>query len=464
MKMLRALRVFAPAVLALAVVAACSSSDGGQPQGADGIVFHGEATLLEGFKFDTGPQPATGPASVSLRLTASGKDVIEARADVADGKLSPKAGTGTLTLDAKFVLDGTLKINTTVKKYEGDLPGLKDISIPITGSTTFDPFLFEGGAQVDADIPETKLPDVPLGGVPGHLSLTVVAGSKLTTKFSGTCMTVAGGSAQYEGTATTGGTLVIKGTIVVDLPKPANFEVPLPAITIPIPSLVSKVAFAPVTVNGAADEVLGSCKPLPGDGGVVDSDFDAPGEDTATDTAGPLADTAKPPTDTAVPPTDTAVRDTAVDTAVDTTIDTGPICAGDVRGGMDSEATAYSLGTITDCDGTGGTQTGVSAGSTDFDIYKYEGTDTAGCSAYPQAKVTGAATVCIKPVCKAGTTNVTSCLTGTLSGGQCCGGAEAEAVFNCAGTTSESATIYMTVKPNASVADSCSSYSLAYHF
>jgi hypothetical protein len=425
----------------------------------DGLSFHGEAKLLEGFKFDTGPQPSSGPVKLSLRLTASGSDVVDARGDVAGGKLVPRAGTGTLALDAHFKLEGTLKIDSTLKKYEGDIPGLKNIDVPATGNATFDPFLLEGAAQVDADIPETKLPDIPLGGVPGHLSLTIMTGSKLTTKYEGTCMTVAGGSAQYEGTATTSGTLLIKATVVVDLPSPLDKEVALPTITVPVPSMASKVAFAAVAANGAGDETSGKCQQPTEDAG-TDTMGDSEPDTATTDTGTVATDTSTPPTDTGTPPGDTDVGDTSTDTSTDTR----PTCTSESSEPDGTEASARVLTAIDDCDGSGSTITGTSSGNEDLDVLKYEGKDSSLCSAYPYAKITsGAVTVCVKPVCKVGKTTVGSCTKGTLTAGACCG-TEAEAVFNCEGTTAENATVYMTVKPNASVAGTCSTYALAYHY
>ena len=201
-----------------------------------------------------------------------------------------------------------------IKKSTGDIPGLKDIGIAIVGSAAFDPFLLDGaGAEVTAAIPETKLPDIPLGSVPGKLRLTVVSGSQLTSKFQASCMTVASGSAQYEGSAVTSGKLVIKGTIVLELPSPLNKEVELPEITVPIPSATSKVEFQPVAVSGAADDKAGTCS-------------------TGTETdAGVDSGNTMDSSDTSVVDDTGFVSDSAFDSrSTDTSTDTGPkVCLGE---------------------------------------------------------------------------------------------------------------------------------------
>jgi hypothetical protein len=92
-------------------------------------------------------------------------------------------------------MDGRLVVDSPLKKVDGDLPGLKDVDIPIGGEIAFDPFLVEDGeeATLETPVPETKLPPIPLGSVPGKLELTIASGSKLTATFQGTCLAVANG-------------------------------------------------------------------------------------------------------------------------------------------------------------------------------------------------------------------------------------------------------------------------------
>lgn len=435
----------------LVVVGACGSD--GNEAADEGLLFHGEAKLLEGFKFDTGPQPSSGPASVTLRLSGGGTLKVDARGNVAGGKVVGRAGSGQLQLDAKINLDGTLKIDSPVKKSTGDIPGLKDINVPIAGKGSFDPFLLEGGdAEVTADIPETKLPDVPLGSVPGKLQLTVVAGSKLTSKFHANCMTVTSGSAQYEGDAETSGTLVIKGTIVLELPSPLNKSIELPNITVPIPSAKSKVEFAAVATSGAADDKTGVCSGTAGG--------DAGGTDTTTsDDSAPIEDTWST-TDSA-----SVEDDGAIDADSDTsTGDTAPTCTGERFEPDNTLSSARSLGAINDCDGSGSTASGVLSDFRDVDIMRFDGNDSFGCSVNAYAKVaSGSVRICLKPYCSGGLTDYQGCAKGSpTTNNECCGTGEVEAKYNCTGTSDDNARVYITVTPYGTIG-TCASYSVQYH-
>jgi hypothetical protein len=231
--------------------------------------FAGEIEPLSGFSFDTGLIPAGSPAQVSLALSAGGAVNVAAVGVAAAEGLAGRPGSGTLSLDLHVKMDGRLKIDTRLKKVDGDLPGLADIDIPITGEISFDPFLLGKGesAVVEASIPETKLPPIPLGSVPGKLELTVTAGSSITSSFRGTCLSVAGGEASYDGEVTTSGTLILKGALALDLPAPLNKTIDLGEIPVTIPASTKPLAFGSQPARGAADAKLG-----PGCGGSSSGD------------------------------------------------------------------------------------------------------------------------------------------------------------------------------------------------
>lgn len=256
------------AVVSLSVFA-CSSEEAGIP-------FHGEAPALPGFSYDTGMLPGSGPAQVSLKLSAGGPVVVDAEGVADGGKLTGKPGTGRVKLDVHVKLEGKLKVDTSFKKYDGELPGLSNIDVPIVAEAPFDPFLLDGGsALVSADVPETNLPDIPLGSVPGNLRLTIVAGSKLTAKYTGACMAVSGGQATHTGSAVVGGTLQMKGAIVLDLPAPFDKTVDLAQFSVPIPETTRAIPFGAVAVSSVDDGNQGSgCSGAVGtpDGGVIGED------------------------------------------------------------------------------------------------------------------------------------------------------------------------------------------------
>lgn len=257
------------AVLGTSLLAACGSDETVASDGP-GILFHGETAALPGFSYDTGLIPAASPAQVAIKLAAGGNILVDAQGVSSGGALSGKAGTGKLSLDVKLKLEGRLKVVTPIKTYDGEIPGLANIDVPIVGQQTFDPFLLDDGAsaEVGADIPETKLPDIPLGSAPGTLKLTIVAGSKLTAKLGGECMSVASGAASYKASATLGGKLVVKGEIQLELPAPFNKTIELAEFSVPIPETLRPIPFEPVTVAGINDADTGAkCTAKPGGGG-----------------------------------------------------------------------------------------------------------------------------------------------------------------------------------------------------
>jgi hypothetical protein len=222
--------------------------------------FAGEVEPLSGFSFDTGLIPAGSPAQVSLALSAGGAVNVTAVGVSAAEGLAGRPGGGTLSLDLHVKMDGRLKIDSRLKKVDGDLPGLADIDIPITGEVSFDPFVLGEGesAEVEASIPETKLPPIPLGSVPGKLELTVATGSTITSAFRGTCLSVVDGEASYDGEVTTSGTLVLKGALALDLPAPLNKTIDLGEIPVTIPASTKPLAFGSQPARGASDSKQGT--------------------------------------------------------------------------------------------------------------------------------------------------------------------------------------------------------------
>lgn len=176
---------------------------------------------------------------MSLKLSAGGPVNVSAGGASSSGELRGAKGSGKISVGLGFALEGRILIDSTFSKIDSELPGLSDIKVPIKGEAAFDPFLLEADetATVEAPIPETELPEIPLGSAPGSLKLTVVKGSVVSSSFHGGCLEVASGEASYMGELTTEGSLVLKGQIVVDLPAPLNQTVDLGEIKIPIPPM-----------------------------------------------------------------------------------------------------------------------------------------------------------------------------------------------------------------------------------
>jgi hypothetical protein len=237
--------------------------------GAGAVTFEAQAEPLGGFSFDTGLIPKGSPAQVSLKVSAGGNVKVVAVGERGGAGLTGKAGGGKLSLDLHVKMDGRLKIDSPLKKIDDALPGLKDVDVPITGEIPFEPFMLGEGesAQLAAAIPETKLPPIPLGSVPGKLEITVTGKSAVKSSFSGTCMSVAGGQASYNGIAKTSGWLVLKGRLLVELPMPLDKAIDLGEIMVPIPASTTALAFEAQDVAGVADGQTGSACEAPGASG-----------------------------------------------------------------------------------------------------------------------------------------------------------------------------------------------------
>lgn len=243
----------------VALLFACSS-EGGPESAADSpeatsttdIALSASSEPLASFDYDTGLIPAGAPAQVQLKLSAGGGVKIEATGKPSAKGLEGKKGSGKVAIDLHVKLDGRLKADAT--GTDGDLPGLKDIDIAIKGETSFDPFLVGDGqeAKLDAKIPAADLPEIPLGATPGKLRLSVVEGSVLRSKFAGSCVSVSNQKATYAGALTTSGTLILKGTLALEmLGLEKSFD--LGQIEVPIPELTAPLDFAAKDAKGAKD-------------------------------------------------------------------------------------------------------------------------------------------------------------------------------------------------------------------
>jgi hypothetical protein len=249
-------------VVASGLAVGCSSESigNGSDDVTSGLAFTAKAEPLSSFSYDTGLIPKGSPAQVSLALSAGGGVTVSAVGVPSEGGVAGKAGGGKLALDLHVKMDGQLKIDSTFKKVDTDLPGLGDIDIPIEGEVSFDPFLLAEGdsAELDAAIPETELPEIPLGSVPGKLRITIAEGSAIHASFRGTCLAVSGEKAAYAGELTTSGSLLLKGTLVLDLPAPLNKEIDLGEIKVPVPAVKSALDLGERPAAGIADSSNGT--------------------------------------------------------------------------------------------------------------------------------------------------------------------------------------------------------------
>lgn len=270
------------ALFALALVTpGCGGDEStdGTGGGASTLALDGETELFPGFEYATGLQPEGSPVQASFTMTATGVATVHAEA-VASGSadaptLTGLPGTGKLGLEGGFAMVGQLKIDITgLPGYDGPIPGIEDISIPVSQVADFDPFLLDGPATADAPIPATDLPGIPLpGGIPGQLVLAIAEGSVVQADFAGTCAGIDGGQAVFSGALSRGGNLVIAPRVEVEVPGFGTQSFDIPAFTVDLAGALgsSEVTMkTKVTGYGAkpeGDSVQGSCGPDTGSGG-----------------------------------------------------------------------------------------------------------------------------------------------------------------------------------------------------
>ena len=84
-------------------------------------------------------------------------------------------------------------IRRTGRYGTGWQAGLDSLDVELKGQAAFDPFLIGGKATATAQVPETKLPGVPLPSGLGTLIITIEGDSVVTSDFSGVCAAVDGG-------------------------------------------------------------------------------------------------------------------------------------------------------------------------------------------------------------------------------------------------------------------------------
>lgn len=284
-----------PALLAasfLALVACTTETVGtGENDGnqTSALVFKGEQEPLKGFDKKIDLKADGVPAEATFEVSAAGKLSIEAGAKRDDKKLAGVPGSGKVSLDLHFKMAGHLKVETAIKTYDGDIPGLENLDIPITGSAAFDPFLLDGSSDLAATLPTVALPEIPLGSIPGSLLLTIQPESKITTTFKGVCLSVKDGKASYQGSTNTSGSLVVKATLKLDLPMPLNKSIDLPNFTVPLPSLATPLDLGSIDATDLDANDQGACGSNPGKSSPVESDAPTKSDQTDGGTdAGPI--------------------------------------------------------------------------------------------------------------------------------------------------------------------------------
>jgi hypothetical protein len=163
-------------------------------------------------------------------------------------------------------------------RHDGPLEDVPSIDLAFGDETAFDPFLVGGEVTVEADIPASDLATIPLAaalGIPGVTGdLVINVGGTLRSTFSGTCASVAGGEASYQGVTRTSGQLVIRPRLEISLGpisetlEPFDIPVDIPELELPIDLGRVPVAGGGPGGGGGSMASSGACDPsASGDGG-----------------------------------------------------------------------------------------------------------------------------------------------------------------------------------------------------
>lgn len=264
--------------LSLGMLGASCGGDGGGdtastsgPKGPVEITFDGQTDLFPSLKYSTGLLPGGSPVQASFTVSAKGSQKVHAVASPGGTQDAPTLtglpGKGSLTLDGGFALIGELKVDLSgLPSYDGPIPGLDNVEIPIKGESAFDPFAIGKPVKVHADVPPSKLPGIPLpGAIPGVLVLEIAAGSTVDLTFTGTCAGVDGAQATYDGQVDRAGALVIQPSIEIQVPILGKKTFMIPSFTVDLALGGSKIEMStPLGELGSepaqGDHVKGSCK------------------------------------------------------------------------------------------------------------------------------------------------------------------------------------------------------------
>lgn len=184
------------------------------------VTFHGEQAPFAGFGYDTGLQPMDSLVQVRFMLAAAGGLTLDARAlSTSAEAVAGLKGSGRFALDGRITVQATLKVDLPAYQYEGPIEGAPDLNVVLQGEQTFDPFLVGGGVDLTVAVPETELAAIPLEaatGIPG--TLHVKASGTIRSRFAGECAATSAAGVAYLGTTTTGGPLVLSGTVDIEIP------------------------------------------------------------------------------------------------------------------------------------------------------------------------------------------------------------------------------------------------------
>ncbi len=234
------------------------------------ITLAGESELFPSLEYSTGLQPAGALVQASFTVSAKGVSALGAKALASGSEASPTLSgvpnSGTFALAGGFALIGQLVVDIDgLPSYDGPIPGIENVEIPIVGEAQFSPFSIGTPVSVRADVPPADLPGIPLpGGIPGQLVIAVADGSFVELELTGSCAGIGAGEARYTGTIKRGGVLVLAPRVEVDVPFIGTQTFDIPSISVDLALGENGIAATGAVTSfgekpAQGDHVTGSC-------------------------------------------------------------------------------------------------------------------------------------------------------------------------------------------------------------
>jgi hypothetical protein len=244
--------------------------------GGGELTLAGESELFPSLEYATGLVPAGSPVQASFTVSATGKTTLAGKA-IASGAessttLSGVPDSGRFAIEGGFALIGQLKIDIDgLPSYDGPIPGIENVDIPIVGETKLSPFSIGKAVSARADVPPADLPGIPLpGGIPGQLVIAIADGSFVELSLSASCAGADGKDASWVGSVDRAGVLVLAPRVEVEVPFIGTQSFDIPQLTVDLALGQSEIAATGV-VGGygekpaSGDHVSGAC--TAGEGG-----------------------------------------------------------------------------------------------------------------------------------------------------------------------------------------------------
>jgi hypothetical protein len=251
--------------LTLASCGGDDDRDGGSQRSAQSeeITFTGDLEAFPDYNYDSQWLPEGSPVQVRVIFDVAGSLHAEAGALVGGSADAPQMSgvsqSGLYQLEARLNFQVLLKVDLPGVGFEGPLSEDTDISYEIAGETTFDPFVIDEIATLQAEIPETMLVTLPLAGsVPGVEGNVIIRiRGTANSEFEGDCAAVNSAQAQYRADTRTNADIVLLPSLMVEVPFVYNETIDVGQVPVTIPAVELPMDLGTLSVTPGGGDVDG---------------------------------------------------------------------------------------------------------------------------------------------------------------------------------------------------------------